>query len=399
MKRQGLHMLLQMFMIAAWLAVYTVFADKLFRVKFSIYGTVAYLLMIYLFVLKKAGSNINRRYEIYVEIFGRFSAVNGIWLLFLRAFTSEEKNMSRDIALMIFLAMIESIIFAAIFLLDRKVTKQIRGEKICFIFREDTVKQAKEKVCQNDTVFLKDLPSAQRNELLKYCYEQGKQVYCTTKLSDVLIRGAGLTQYNDSPVLFSAKFGYGMGYRIGKRILDIMASLFFLVALSPVFLIVACKIKLEDGGTVFYHQTRCTENEKEFQIYKFRSMIMNAEGKEGARLTEENDRRLTRTGRFIRKTKLDELPQLFNILKGEMSFVGPRPERPEFIAAAKKEIPEFVLRTKVKAGLTGYAQVMGNYNTDFLDKLKWDLMYIENASLFLDAKILLMTVWVILRKE
>lgn len=399
MKKQGFHMLMQMLTIVVWLAVYTVFVDKLFGVEINIYSAMAYLLMIYLFVLKKIGSNINRRYEIYVEIFGRLSAVNGVWLLFLWALTTEREDMVWDIIFMLLLALIESVVFAAIFLFDRRMTKQIHGEKICFISREDAAKQAKEKVRQNDMVFLNDLPSEQRNELLKYCYEQGKQVYCTTKLSDVIIRGSGLTQYNDSPVLFCAKFGYGMGYRIVKRILDIVWSLVFLVVLSPVFLIIACKIKLEDGGTVFYHQTRCTENEKEFQIYKFRSMIMNAEEENGAKLAEENDCRLTRIGGVIRKTKLDELPQLLNILKGEMSFVGPRPERPEFIEAAKKEIPEFVLRTKVKAGLTGYAQVMGNYNTDFLDKLKWDLMYIENHSLFLDAKILLMTVWVVFRKK
>lgn len=140
------------------------------------------------------------------------------------------------------------------------------------------------------------------------------------------------------------------------------------------------------------------QRHEKFEIYKFRSMITDAEKNRGPQLATKHDKRLTRVGRFLRNTKLDELPQLVNILKGDMSFVGPRPERPEFIAKAVEDIPEFVLRTKVKAGLTGYAQVMGNYNTSFLDKLKWDLMYIENYSLFLDFKILLMTAIAILQK-
>ena len=150
---------------------------------------------------------------------------------------------------------------------------------------------------------------------------------------------------------------------------------------------------------MIYRQTRCTRDMKKFEIYKFRSMITDAEKNRGPQLATKHDKRLTRVGRFLRNTKLDELPQLVNILKGDMSFVGPRPERPEFIAKAVKDIPEFVLRTKVKAGLTGYAQVMGNYNTSFLDKLKWDLMYIENYSLFLDLKILLMTAIAIFAKD
>ncbi len=365
----------------------------------NFYSGTAYLLLLYLCVLKKIGSNTNRRCEIYVEVFGRLLAVNGIALLYVWAMKTGRKDILLDVMHVLFFTVIESLIFAVLFWAYKIRRKRIYGENICSILKEDTMEQAMEKIRQKDTVFLKDLPSEQRNELLKYCYEQGKQVYCTTKLSDVLIRGAGLTQYNDTPVLFCAKFGFGMGYRIIKRVLDIVGALFFLVVLSPVFLMIACIIKLEDGGTVFYRQIRCTENRKEFQIYKFRSMVMNAEEEKGARLAEENDRRLTKIGRFIRETKLDELPQLVNILKGEMSFVGPRPERPEFIEVAQRDIPEFVLRTKVKAGLTGYAQVMGNYNTDFLDKLKWDLIYIENYSLFLDAKILLMTVWVVFRKK
>ena len=143
-----------------------------------------------------------------------------------------------------------------------------------------------------------------------------------------------------------------------------------------------------------YKQVRCTKDMKRFHIYKFRSMVENSES-DGAKLAVQGDNRLTKVGAVIRKYKIDELPQLINIIKGDMSVVGPRPERPEMIVEAIKNTPEFVLRTKVKAGLTGYAQVRGYYNTKFKDKLLWDLMYIENFSLLLDLKIIIMTFFVI----
>ena len=199
-------------------------------------------------------------------------------------------------------------------------------------------------------------------------------------------------------------------YWIGRRTQDVILSLAALVVLSPLMLVTAIAIVVDDpsAGPIF-SQVRIGRNGKPFKFYKFRSMCANAEAKldglleknemDGPVFKIKDDPRITRVGKFIRKTSIDELPQLWNILKGDMSLVGPRPERPEFIAKAVEDIPEFVLRTKVKAGLTGYAQVMGNYNTSFLDKLKWDLMYIENYSLFLDLKILLMTAIAIFAKD
>lgn len=181
-----------------------------------------------------------------------------------------------------------------------------------------------------------------------------------------------------------------------KRIFDIVLSGFLLIILAPLFVIIALCIKLDDGKNVFYYQTRCTRGMKEFQIIKFRSMIVGAEKIAGVQLAENRDSRMTRVGYILRKYKLDELPQLINIFKGEMSFVGPRPERPELIEEISEKVPEFIFRTTVRAGLTGYAQVHGDYHTEFLDKLKWDLMYIENFSLMLDLKILLMTIPVVL---
>ena len=172
-----------------------------------------------------------------------------------------------------------------------------------------------------------------------------------------------------------------------------------IVVLSPFFLLVALSIYLTDRGPVFYKQTRLTEGGKEFQICKFRTMIQNAEAKTGARLAAENDDRILPVGHFLRRTRLDELPQLFNIWKGEMSIVGPRPERPELAAEIEEEIPEFCYRLKMKAGLTGYAQVYGKYNTTSYDKLKLDLTYIRNYSLLLDLKLMLMTPKIMMLKE
>ena len=172
---------------------------------------------------------------------------------------------------------------------------------------------------------------------------------------------------------------------------DVIASLAGIILASPVMLIIALAIKLYDGGPVLYKQKRVTLNEQVFDIYKFRSMIQDAEKDGVARLAAEGDSRITPVGKFIRKTRLDELPQLFNILKGEMSVVGPRPERTEHHEAYSKQIPEFPFRTKVKAGLTGYAQVYGKYNTPPYDKVQMDLMYVANKSIVEDFKLMLMT--------
>ena len=172
-----------------------------------------------------------------------------------------------------------------------------------------------------------------------------------------------------------------------------------MVIASPFMLITAIAIKLYDGGPVLYKQVRCTIHEKEFYILKFRSMRTDAEKDGVARLASKNDSRITPIGKFIRAVRIDELPQLFNILKGEMSFIGPRPERPEIIKQYMEEMPEFAFRMKVKAGLAGYAQVYGKYNTTPYDKLKLDLSYIENYSVWLDIKLMLLTLKILLSPE
>lgn len=248
-----------------------------------------------------------------------------------------------------------------------------------------------------DEIYLYNLSAQDREDYIKICFEQNMPVYFSTKLTDMELRGAALAQDGETPIFFKSAYGMGHKTSILKRIIDIVLSLSALIILSPVFIVIAAAIKLDDGGDVFYRQSRCTKGMRTFQIIKFRSMVMGAEQMLGPKIADNRDNRMTRVGYILRKYKLDELPQLFNILKGDMSFVGPRPERPEIIEKIVRDVPEYTYRTTVPAGLTGYAQVHGDYHTEFIDKLKWDLMYIENCSLMLDLKIMLMTVMVVFR--
>ncbi len=257
----------------------------------------------------------------------------------------------------------------------------------------------REKMKQYDAVLVDDMPSQKRNMLVKLCFEINKRVYFTPKLSDIIIKSSENLNLFDTPLYLNRNMGMKQSQRIIKRFFDILLSLIALIILSLVLLIVAVAIKKEDGGPVFFRQERCTLNNKTFMILKFRSMVVDAEKDGRPHPAGEDDDRITRVGRFIRKTRIDELPQLINILKGDMSIVGPRPERIEHVQLYTESIPEFSFRSKVKGGLTGYAQVYGKYNTSALDKLKMDLIYIENYSLLLDVQILFETVRVIFQKE
>ncbi len=251
---------------------------------------------------------------------------------------------------------------------------------------------------QYNAVVLCDLPSQVRNQIMKYCYHESVRTYVPPKISDILFRGADDIHLFDTPLLLSRNQGLSIDQRIVKRTLDIVISLLGIILAAPFMLIIALAVKMYDGGPVLYKQERLTRDANPFVIYKFRSMSMDSE-KYGARLAAKGDKRITPVGKVIRNIHFDELPQLFNVLKGEMSMVGPRPERREISDKYEQEIPEFVLRTKVKAGLTGYAQVYGKYNTTPYNKLKFDLTYIENYALWLDAKIMLLTFKILFQKE
>ena len=255
-----------------------------------------------------------------------------------------------------------------------------------------------ELIPKYSAVVLCDLPAEARNQIMKYCYQESVRTYVTPKISDILFRGADDIHLFDTPLLLSRNQGLSIVDLFIKRVMDIVISLIGIVIASPFMLMIVIAIKLYDRGPILYKQERLTKDGKPFMIYKFRSMSVNSEA-QGARLAAKDDARVTPVGKVIRSIHFDELPQLFNILKGEMSVVGPRPERQVIADRYAQEIPEFVLRLKVKAGLTGYAQVYGKYNTTPYDKLKLDLTYIQQYSVWLDIRILFLTFKILFIKE
>ncbi|MBQ7782212.1 MAG: sugar transferase [Lachnospiraceae bacterium] len=259
------------------------------------------------------------------------------------------------------------------------------------------VEKIEEEVMERyDAVVLWDISEADRNRLLKYCYGKSIRTYIMPKIPDVIVKGAEELHLFDTPLLLTREYVLTIEQRFAKRFIDLFCALILFIIASPFMLLTAIAVKLYDRGPVLYKQVRCTTDGKEFNILKFRSMRVDAEKDGVARLASKNDSRITPIGKFIRKVRLDELPQLINIIRGDMSFIGPRPERPEIIAQYMEIMPEFAYRMKVKAGLAGYAQVYGKYNTTPYDKLKLDLAYIENYSVWLDLKLMLLTVKVLL---
>lgn len=277
---------------------------------------------------------------------------------------------------------------------SRQDRYQIR-ETICLDAGMDAIL---EKIKEYDTIIIGDIPSHERNRFLKFCYWHEIRCYSIPKISDIIITGSDRIDLFDSILMLNRNNGLSIGERFFKRLMDIVISLAACMILSPIMLVIMIAIKAYDHGPIFYTQERITKDGKPFQILKFRSMIVESE-EEGARLARANDDRITPVGHIIRRTHFDELPQLFNILKGEMSVVGPRPERREIFEQYEKSIPEFKFRLKMKAGLTGYAQVYGQYNTVPYDKLKLDLTYIEKYSFWLDIKLCFLTVKILFQKE
>ena len=250
------------------------------------------------------------------------------------------------------------------------------------------------------TVFLSGIHSHDRNIILKYCVANDINVFVIPRIGDTIMSGARHMHMFHLPMLKVGRYTAQPEYLFLKRLVDIVVSLAALVILSPVFLITAIAIKATDGGPVFYKQVRLTKDGREFKILKFRSMRVDAEKDGVARLsTGSHDDRVTSVGKIIRACRVDELPQVLNILGGSMSLVGPRAERPEIAAQYEQELPEFALRLQAKAGLTGYAQVYGKYNTTPYDKLVMDLMYIAHPSIVEDFKIIFATVKILFTPE
>lgn len=258
--------------------------------------------------------------------------------------------------------------------------------------------EIKQKILECGNVILMDLPAEAHNQLLKFCFRKDIRCYSVPKISEIMVRRSEEIHLFDTSLLLFRNAGLSAEQLFVKRAFDIVFSLLFLVITSPIMVIIAICIKICDGGPVFFTQERLTLDGKVFKLYKFRSMYV-AKTQTPYCLTRENDKRVTPVGKILRNIHFDELPQIFNILKGDMSFVGPRPECPDLAAAYQQIVPEFDFRLKMKAGLTGFAQVYGKYNTTPLDKLKLDLVYIQSYSFWLDLKLILLTVKILFQKE
>lgn len=285
-------------------------------------------------------------------------------------------------------------------LLARKMETRDDKYKIGeFIRGDEPMEVLQEKIRNSEGVVLCEVHSKRRNKIIKYCYGACIRVYVTPNISDIILRGSENLHFFDTPLLLARNSGLSIEQKLIKRCMDLVISSLGIILASPFMLLTAIAIKLYDRGPVFFRQARVTNGGKIFYITKFRSMIVDAE-KDGRVIpATERDPRITPVGRVIRATRLDELPQLFDIFVGNMSIVGPRPERVEHVEKYTQEIPEFAYRLKVKGGLTGYAQIYGKYNTTAYDKLKLDLMYIENYSILLDIRLILLTIKIMFTRE
>ncbi len=251
---------------------------------------------------------------------------------------------------------------------------------------------------KNEAVLLCIDNKNMQKEILSYCYQKEKRAYILPDFTDIIVNNSYEIQISDTPVLMNRNRGLTLEQAIIKRCIDIFISGLGLIITAPIMLICAIAIKLDDGGPIFFQQNRITKDGKIFNIYKFRSMVVDAD-KEGAKKAENHDDRITRVGKIIRACRVDELPQLINVLKGDMSMVGPRPERIENVYEYTSKYPQFELRHKVKAGITGFAQLYGKYNTTPEDKLNMDLIYIETYSLLQDIKLMILTFKILFMRE
>ncbi len=279
------------------------------------------------------------------------------------------------------------------------VERLFKVEKLIQYEGDDFV-PLREQIRDYNAIFVTGVEPALMNALCDYCALENIRGFFLPHVGNIIMGGAQHIRSFSSPVFSVRRASKSLEYLFVKRAFDIFASLLGLIVLSPLMLLTALAVKLYDGGPVFYKQTRLTKDRKLFQIYKFRSMRVDAEKDGVARLsTGENDPRITPVGRLIRSCRLDELPQLINILKGDMTVVGPRPERPEIAAEYEKQLPQFALRLQVKAGLTGYAQVYGKYNSSPYEKLEFDLMYINEMNFLVDLELMFNTFRIMFSKE
>lgn len=283
-----------------------------------------------------------------------------------------------------------------------KVEHALRRSKLHIkcIIPSDEINKAFKRLKDVDEVFISDnVSDDNKMKIIAECLAQKKVVYIVPRLFEISLSSARMVQFEDMPAFMVDRLGLTIEQRFFKRSFDLIVSIIGVIITSPILLLAACLVKLTSKGPVFYKQTRLTVGNKQFSVIKLRTMYVNAEAETGPVLSNGDDPRITRVGKILRNLRIDELPQLFNVLKGDMSFVGPRPERPFFVEQFSKEIPEYVNRYMVKAGITGYAQIYGKYDTTPVDKLRYDLLYIKDYNLLLDIKLILQTFKVLMGKK
>lgn len=273
----------------------------------------------------------------------------------------------------------------------KKYKKQYKIEYIVHYHKKDL----KKYIDQVQAVFICEVPSAEREEIINYCYETRKNIYFTPEIADVVESNAENYLLDDISVFNYNVKSLSLEQRFVKRLMDLTLAFVMALVSSPIWIVSAISIKMYDHGSILFKQKRATLNGKVFDVYKFRTMKENVEN----RSVTKDDDRITPPGKILRKIRMDELPQLLNIIKGDMSFVGPRPEMLENVSAYTDELPEFKYRLRVKAGLTGYAQIAGKYNTSPKDKLMMDLLYIEKYSVWKDIQLLFQTAIVFLKAD
>ena len=273
----------------------------------------------------------------------------------------------------------------------KKYQKQYDIQRVVDYRRTDL----EEIISKMDTVFLYDVPVSERTDIVHFCYEHLINIYINPEVTDVVENLAEYYLLDDVSMLNFNVEGLTLEQRFFKRAFDIVLSAVAIIISSPIWIIAAIAIKLGDGGPVFFKQQRATRDGKIFKVYKFRTMKQNVEN----RSASADDDRITKAGKVLRKTRMDELPQFLNIFLGDMSFVGPRPEMLENVYSYTAALPEFEYRLRVKAGLTGYAQIAGKYNTTPKDKLIMDMMYIERYSFWNDIKLCFQTLIVLFKSD
>lgn len=278
-------------------------------------------------------------------------------------------------------------------------TSKTRQYKVTSAVFDNYYENIKKHIDNIDVFYLLDFNSLEEeSKILSYLTFNNKRIFLRTDFGNVLRINNRIMNIDDESLIAISKFEISPENDTLKRMIDIFISLILLILTSPIMLLTALLIKATSKGPVFYKQVRITKGQKEFEILKFRSMRIDAEDLSGPVLAQAEDPRVTTVGKYIRSLRIDELPQLLNVLKGDMSLIGPRPERPFFVEQFKEQNPYYYLRHTVRAGITGYAQVYGKYSTDFNSKLKFDLLYIKNYSLMMDIQILFQTVKILFDK-